>query len=184
MKSIMYPEPYLDYLVQFHVERDYFECHEILEEYWKSAPPAERQSVWVGLIQIAVGLYHHRRGNVNGARKMLTSAHALVKQHHAELERLGLDSTALERLLAVRLEEIEQGLPYRSITLPMRAAELIAAYKAACAKQNQPEYRDSDMNDPFLLNKHTLRDRSDVLAERERQLQLRQGKQNDPDSAT
>ncbi|WP_338136491.1 DUF309 domain-containing protein [Brevibacillus agri] len=184
MKSIMYPEPYLDYLVQFHVERDYFECHEILEEYWKSAPPAERQSVWVGLIQIAVGLYHHRRGNVNGARKMLTSAHALVKQHHTELERLGLDSTTLERLLAVRLEEIEQGLPYRSITLPMRAAELIAAYKAACAKQNQPEYRDSDMNDPFLLNKHTLRDRSDVLAERERQLQLRQGKQNDPDSAT
>ncbi|MGN7469951.1 DUF309 domain-containing protein [Brevibacillus sp. SAFN-007a] len=178
----MYPEPYLDYLVQFHVERDYFECHEILEEYWKSAPPKERQSVWVGLIQIAVGLYHHRRGNVTGARKMLASACTLVKRHHEDVERLGLDSTALERLLTERLEEINNGLPYRSIALPMQAAELIAAYKAACAKQNQPEYRDSDMSDPFLLHKHTLRDRSDVLAERERQLQLRQGKQNDSDS--
>ncbi|MED1721886.1 DUF309 domain-containing protein [Brevibacillus parabrevis] len=176
----MYPEPYLDYLVQFHVERDYFECHEILEEYWKSAPAEKRQPVWVGLIQIAVGLYHHRRGNLNGAGKMLTSAHALVKEHHEEIERLGLDSTALQRLLAERLDEIQKGMPYRSLTLPMQAAELISAYKAACARQNQPEHRDSDMSDPFLLNKHTLRDRSDVLAERERQLQLRQGKQINP----
>jgi len=39
----MYPEPYLEYLIQFHAERDYFECHEILEEYWKSAPANERE---------------------------------------------------------------------------------------------------------------------------------------------
>lgn len=31
----MYPAEYLEYLVYFHADRDYFECHEILEEYWK-----------------------------------------------------------------------------------------------------------------------------------------------------
>ncbi len=32
---MMYPNAYLDYLVYFHGHRDYFECHEVLEEYWK-----------------------------------------------------------------------------------------------------------------------------------------------------
>ena len=170
----MYPQSYLDYLVQFHVERDYFECHEILEEYWKSAPPNERKPVWVGLIQIAVGLYHQRRGNHNGAIKMLTSALALVNEHQSDIRQLGLDSAVLNERLVQRLEELKQGKAYHSLSLPIADSRLQQAYDEACLLRNSPKDTPSNMEDFYLLNKHTLRDRSDVFAERSRQLQIRE----------
>lgn len=174
----MYPQPYLDYLVQFHVERDYFECHEILEEYWKSVPPEQRKAVWVGLIQIAVALYHQRRGNQSGASKMLSSAIQLLKQHHKDVELLGLDSPALNLLLEKRLEEIKTGIAYRSLSLPIREEALRTAYEHVCALRNAPVSRESDLNDHYLMNKHTLRDRSEVFAERQRQIDLREQRKN------
>lgn len=170
----MYPQAYLEYLVQFHAERDYFECHEILEEYWKSAPPAQREAVWVGLIQIAVGLYHQRRGNLEGARKMLASALQIIRQYPQKVRQLGLDGPALAKLLAQRLEELNAGAAYRSMNLPIRDEALRQAYEQACAVRNAPVGRDSDLSDHYLMNKHTLRDRSEVLAERNRQLTLRE----------
>ena len=38
-----------------------FHAHEVLEAFWKAAPPAERD-FWQGLAQLAVGLTHARRG--------------------------------------------------------------------------------------------------------------------------
>ncbi|WNC12724.1 DUF309 domain-containing protein [Brevibacillus brevis] len=170
----MYPQPYLDYLVQFHVDRDYFECHEILEEYWKSFPANERKAVWVGLIQIAVALYHQRRGNQNGALKMLASAIRIVKQHPDDIQRLGMDDNALTSLLEARLKEVKDGEAYRSLDLPIKDEGLRRQYEDACAARKAPASRESDLSDSYLLNKHTLRDRSEVHAERQRQLQLRE----------
>lgn len=47
-----------------------FHAHEVLEDSWKSAPPAERQ-LWRGLAQLAVGLTHAARGNRTGASTLL-----------------------------------------------------------------------------------------------------------------
>ena len=69
-----YPKAYILYLVHFHGDRDYFECHEILEEHWKEMDPKDRMSHWVGLIQIAVAVYHERRENRQGAIRTLTKA--------------------------------------------------------------------------------------------------------------
>ncbi len=52
--TAVYPEAYVAFLHEFHTTRDYFECHEILEEYWKEDPPEQRKEYWVGLIQLAV----------------------------------------------------------------------------------------------------------------------------------
>ena len=59
-----FPQKYIEYLVHFHGDRDYFECHEILEEYWKKIDNGNKESIWVGLIQLAVANYHHRRKNL------------------------------------------------------------------------------------------------------------------------
>lgn len=53
----MYPKAYIEYLVHFHSDRDYFECHEILEEHWKQDG---RNKGWLVLIQTAVAFYHYR----------------------------------------------------------------------------------------------------------------------------
>lgn len=60
---------YVEFLYYFNVERDYFECHEVMEELWMEEG---RNPLHQGLLQIAVALYHHRNGNVGGAIKLFS----------------------------------------------------------------------------------------------------------------
>lgn len=163
----MTPKALLDYLVYFHAKRDYFECHEVLEEYWKSLSPDQNRDVWVGLIQIAVGLYHQRRGNLAGAKKMLTTA--LTRLVPAELDRLGFTGDALRDEINKRMCDIEGGIPYTDLNLPLRP-ELTARCEERCAVEGIHWLSATDSSDTFLIHKHKLRDRSDVIAERNRRL--------------
>jgi uncharacterized protein len=174
-ESIMsYPEAYIHFLCHFHGTRDYFECHEILEEYWKSRN--QQEPIWVGLIQIAVALYHQRRGNFNGAEKMLNSALKIVKEEKISVQNLGLDALQLESLLKKRLQEIKNKEKYYQLNLPITDATLLNKCKHVCQLQNVKWGSPSNENDPFLLHKHKLRDRSDVITERLKQLQLKKQK--------
>jgi hypothetical protein len=51
----------------------YFDAHEVWEDVWRAAP-AEEKKFLQGLIQIAVALHHHSRGNLDGARSLLGRA--------------------------------------------------------------------------------------------------------------
>lgn len=113
-----YPLAYIDYLYYFHIDRDYFECHEVLESHWKNNGK-ERTSIWVGLIQIAVSYYHYRRGNKIGAIKMLNKSHLLLSYKEKEIEELGLNYNELMRKLERSLLDLQENLPYRAITLPI-----------------------------------------------------------------
>lgn len=166
----MYPDAYVTYLVHFHGDRDYFECHEVLEEYWKRLPPAARDPVWAGLIQVAVALYHQRRGNLAGAVKMMRSAIAILRQSAARVEELGLDRERLDALLVKRLREMEQNASYESLDLPIRDPALLARCRERCAQQGMEFGRPSDLANSFLVHKHALRDRSGIVKEREQRL--------------
>jgi hypothetical protein len=54
--------------------REYFDAHEVWEDVWRAAP-AEEKRFLQGLIQVAVALHHHTRGNLEGARSLLARAH-------------------------------------------------------------------------------------------------------------
>ncbi|UZN00489.1 DUF309 domain-containing protein [Lysinibacillus sp. MHQ-1] len=54
--------------------RIFFECHEVLEEYWKEIAPGDKMHPLVGYVQLATGLYHWRRGNDTGAIRILEKA--------------------------------------------------------------------------------------------------------------
>ncbi|WP_159229678.1 DUF309 domain-containing protein [Mycolicibacterium vanbaalenii] len=47
-----------------------FNAHEVLEAAWKNGPADERP-LWQGLAQLAVGVTHIQRGNVDGAITLL-----------------------------------------------------------------------------------------------------------------
>jgi predicted metal-dependent hydrolase len=53
-------------------EREFFACHDVLEEVW-SETLADRE-FYQGLIHAAVALFHFGEGNLGGARKMAASA--------------------------------------------------------------------------------------------------------------
>ncbi|HEY9871771.1 MAG TPA: DUF309 domain-containing protein [Candidatus Obscuribacterales bacterium] len=50
--------------------REFFQCHETLEDFWHRQSDAERD-LTQGIIQIAVGYYHFLRDNRPGALKLL-----------------------------------------------------------------------------------------------------------------
>jgi len=51
----------------------FFEAHEVLEDVWRAAPAAHKKFLQ-GLIQVAVALHHHSRGNLVGAQSLLARA--------------------------------------------------------------------------------------------------------------
>ena len=51
----------------------YFDAHEVWEDVWRAAPVEEKEFLQ-GLIQVAVALHHHGRGNLDGARSLLARA--------------------------------------------------------------------------------------------------------------
>lgn len=169
----MYPTEYIQFLIHFHGDYDYFECHEILEEYWKTKPRGNRDNYLVGLIQIAVSLYHQRRSNWNGAKRMMKSAITLLEKNSAPLQRLGIDQAQLISILNERLLSIHKKERFAPLFLPFSDASLEKQCIELCQKQNFP-WKDANATpSEYIIHKHTLRDRTEVITERNKQLQKR-----------
>jgi predicted metal-dependent hydrolase len=169
----MYPEAYIDYLVHFHGDRDYFECHEVLEEYWKEDERGQRKVYWVAFIQIAVSLYHQRRGNFSGSLRMMKNAISILKNEKEAVKMLGLHYEQLIVVLEKRKEEIESHHPYTSIFLPIQDESLLNECKVQSQERGIVWGNTSNLSDTYLINKHSLRDRVEVIEEREKQKALK-----------
>lgn len=166
-----YPQSYINFLVHFHGDRDYFECHEILEEFWKES--SIKEPIWVGLIQLAVGMYHYRRGKLAGALKMLQGSYRILQQEQTALSHLGMDTEQLFELISQTIDNVNSHVPYTSITLPLCDPQLLHTCQEECQQRRMPFGHPSNLSNTYLVNKHTLRDRSDVISERQNQLQLK-----------
>ena len=168
-----YPRAYILYLVHFHGDRDYFECHEILEEYWKEVNPKDRNSLWVGFIQLAVALYHERRENRQGAIRTITKAANNLSYNRNKLNHLGLDIDKLFLLLKETRERMIAGKAYENINLPLNDNQLITQCMAECKKSGLTWKMDHSFANPNIINKHLIRDRSKVIQDRARKLEIR-----------
>lgn len=56
---------------------EYFEAHEVWEDLWHERGPADRR-FYQALIQAAVALYHHGRGNAPGAARLCASGRSYM----------------------------------------------------------------------------------------------------------
>lgn len=162
----MYPKEYIEFLVHFHGARDYFECHEVLEEYWKKVDMYNKKSIWVGLILLAVANYHHRRENYNGAKRTLTKSIMILKEKDEQLSLLGIDAHKLLTLLHNHLQQIATAKHYTSYNLPIFDQELLFNCKQISAQKNLPWCKSSDLENEELIHRHCRRDRSEVIQER------------------
>ncbi|GIP53178.1 DUF309 domain-containing protein [Paenibacillus vini] len=125
-----YEPLYVAYLIYFNRDRDYFECHEVLEELWLKL---DREPLYKGLLQVAVGLYHFRNGNVTGGRKMLRSATERLAPYPADA--LGIDLGRLRseaEVYAGRLENYDrEPFDYYDLSIELRDPILIQAVEQA-----------------------------------------------------
>ncbi|WP_075982189.1 DUF309 domain-containing protein [Bacillus massilinigeriensis] len=175
----MYPKEYIKFLAHFHGDRDYFECHEILEEYWKTTTKQAKDSIWVGFILLSVSLYHHRRNNFNGALKTIQKTIPIFTIHKAELEKLGLSPDLFLDMVTSKQSEIRSGEPYRSMNLPIVDAILLKKGIEICTQQGMVWGKESDLTKDLLIHRHAKRDRTSVIEERFNALQHRQNKRSD-----
>jgi predicted metal-dependent hydrolase len=100
---LTYDRLYVEFLYYFNEARDYFECHEVMEELWMEEG---RNHLYQGLLQVAVGLYHHYNGNVSGSIKLFTAA--LDKLSHYPSDALGIDLAKLVQDSRLYLEQLGQ----------------------------------------------------------------------------
>lgn len=157
-------ERYIKYLCHFHFDRDYFECHEILEEQWKLELNQEYKKVWLGLIRLSVVLYHYRRGNFAGAKKLMR--HVKAFSTNEELTSLaGIDHDCFIELVTTLQSNLENENEFKHIELPLKNQHLISQFHRQ--KTNYSSFTED------LIHKHSTRDRTDVITERLKQLELR-----------
>ncbi|HET7521826.1 MAG TPA: DUF309 domain-containing protein [Bacillales bacterium] len=162
-----YPEAYIEYLVYFHGVRDYFECHEILEEEWKKDPRGKRKNHLRGLIQIAVGLYHWRRGNTVGAERSIRNAANNLKKEKEALQALALDYPALMAQLDEVLENVTRGMSFKDINLPVTDRRLVKQCQQRCEMKGCSMNNPSDLTDWRLMHKHKMPNREQLISKRE-----------------
>lgn len=111
-----YDPLYAAYLVYFNRDRDYFECHEVLEELWLARNKDPR---YKGLLQVAVGLYHFRNGNVRGGIKMMNSAYVRLRPYAADELGIHMEKLVHEvQIYAERLTTYDtQSFAYYDLTI-------------------------------------------------------------------
>ena len=116
--SVRSPEQdarFVEFIRLFNEGR-FFEAHEVLESLWLDARPEHRDALQ-GLVQVAVALEHHRRGNPRGAQKVLLRASGrLVKLEDGVAGFGGIDLAGLVFAAKAYLEGRKQAPP--RITFP------------------------------------------------------------------
>ncbi|WP_431799050.1 DUF309 domain-containing protein [Halobacillus andaensis] len=150
----MYPYPYIKFLAHFHGTRDYFECHEVLEDHWKEVAPGQRNSVWVLLIQLAVTLYHHRRGNWKGAGILINKTIEKLPANREHLSSLGINVNDFQELLLLEKDTIEKRNTYQSLSIPIYDPALKEEVVSLCNKWEVSYGLPSDLNDERLIHRH------------------------------
>ncbi|WP_338067100.1 DUF309 domain-containing protein [Thermoflavimicrobium daqui] len=119
----MYPDLYVKFLYYFNQKRDYYECHEVLEELWLEEG---RDIFYQGLLQVAVGLYHFENHNLGGAIKMMRSALAKLEVYPDRWMGINLlqlkeeVQNYLERLLAIQ----DQPFPFTPLYITVIDSKL------------------------------------------------------------
>ncbi|RWZ60217.1 DUF309 domain-containing protein [Halobacillus fulvus] len=157
----MYPSHYIEFLAYFHGSRDYFECHEVLEDYWKQSDPKNRDSVWVFLIQLSVGLYHYRRKNFKGADKLFKRCTSRIQMCRSELIKIGLDADELTAQLEDLNRSVQLEKAYRSVNLPIIDPSLKAQVIKRCQEMEHSFGNRDDSRNERIVHKHKTRKRTD-----------------------
>jgi predicted metal-dependent hydrolase len=119
----MHPCPELshDRLLQRGIDlfnaREFFVCHEVLEEAW-TPERGPRRLFLQSLIHVAVGMYHAGRGNPLGASRQLRKALRKLSGYLPEWE--GVDTARLWHETSQALAAIEAGTPVPDVRMHLR----------------------------------------------------------------
>ena len=87
-------------------EKDYFECHEVIEELWLETPSDDKhRDLYKGVIQAAAAIYQFDRGILSGALGLYKTAVGYLEPYGPKA--LGLNIEKMVRDLKRCFKELE-----------------------------------------------------------------------------
>ena len=98
-----FSDPRIDEGIRLFNAGLFFECHDVLEDFWSEQVCPERP-LFQGLIQAAVALFHFEEGNLGGARRMYLSCIANLSGFPPVVG--GMDLRGFQEQLKVCFEEL------------------------------------------------------------------------------
>jgi predicted metal-dependent hydrolase len=136
-----YSPLYVQFVYYFNVERDYFECHEVLEELWLEEG---RDPLYQGLLQVAVGLYHFRNDNLGGAIKLLTAA--VEKLEGCKDIMLGINMASILAASKAYLQKLKgyETAPFEFYDLTIEVVDSELERLVQAYVENPPSHEDED----------------------------------------
>ena len=79
-------------------EKDYYECHEVIEDLWLQTPSTDKyRDLYKGVIQAAAAIYQFERGILSGAAGLFKTSVGYLESYRPKA--LGLDVDRLIREL-------------------------------------------------------------------------------------
>lgn len=150
---------FTQFMMYFNEHQDYFECHEVLEEYWKEIAPKDKTHPLTAWILLSTGMYHWRRGNQKGALRTLENSQERFKMNMDSVFFEGIQLQKLLSHLDQSVELIRGRQPFQSFSIGISSPDL----KRIIESQPKPIPVTGD----HLIHKHMLRDRSEILNARE-----------------
>jgi predicted metal-dependent hydrolase len=102
----MVPETARQRGIELFNAREFYECHEVLEDLWRPTQGVERFFLQA-VIHFAVGFYHHQRGNQRGAELQLRKGLRKLAGYLPVFQ--GIDTAKLYREGQAALETILAG---------------------------------------------------------------------------
>ena len=160
---------YIEYCTYFNGNRDYFECHEVLETYWKEIAPRERNHPLVGYIQVATGMYHWRRGNYSGAERMLSKALHIFNSCTSDCPFVEkIDFSDFIAQISTAIQRVQKKSAFQPFEIEITDNALKQLVEKGFEKLPATDH-------DFIVHKHRLRDRSEVIAARTKSLANRSG---------
>ncbi|MGN7386669.1 DUF309 domain-containing protein [Sporosarcina sp. SAFN-015] len=156
---------FLNFIVYFNRNQDYFECHEVLEEYWKSIPGYSKDHPLTAFILLSTGLYHWRRDNIEGAYRTIIKAKNRMLDFGENDARYteDIDFRQLVQDIERSIHELHNGKSFSPFLILLTSEVLQRSVdEMAATMELLPAGSDA------VIHKHMLRDRSNILAEREK----------------
>lgn len=166
-----YPNEYIEYLLHFQSSRDYFECHEIMEEFWLKN---DRDIKWLLLIQLAVAVYHERQKNFTGSLRLYRKVLSYLRSNPILLDELSIHSGDLEHQVKSRLKTILNEGDYEPFDLPLMDEMLVKKCEILSKERGWLWLYNEDASNMDLTFRHKRRDRSEVIEARYQSLLTKQ----------
>lgn len=97
--------------------RQFFTCHEVLEEIWLQEPERTRH-FYQGLIQVAAAFHHFQNGNLRGAHSLMRAGAEKLRRYppdHHGVDVAGLLAALVPWLDRLRGREALDDLPVPTI---------------------------------------------------------------------